>query len=151
MRYFEDVEVGEVHEFGEYHLTEDEVVEFGERYDPQPFHVDAEAAEESMFGELVASGWHTASMSMRMLVEGPDGGEERASMGSPGVDELRWHQPVKPGETLSLRTEVLEKRPSESRDDRGYVKSRLETYNGDGELVMSWVATTIYKRRDDED
>jgi acyl dehydratase len=151
MRYFEDVEVGEVHEFGEYHLTEDEVVEFGERYDPQPFHVDAEAAEESMFGELVASGWHTASMSMRMLVEGPDGGEERASMGSPGVDELRWHQPVKPGETLSLRTEVLEKRPSESRDDRGYVKSRLKTYNGDGELVMSWVATTIYKRRDDED
>jgi acyl dehydratase len=151
MRYFEDVEVGEVHEFGEYHLTEDEVVEFGERYDPQPFHVDAEAAEESMFGELVASGWHTASMSMRMLVEGPDGGEERASMGSPGVDELRWHQPVKPGETLSLRTEVLEKRPSESRDDRGYVKSRLETYNGDGELVMSWVATTIYERRDDED
>jgi acyl dehydratase len=151
MRYFEDVEVGEVHEFGEYHVTEDEVVEFGERYDPQPFHVDAEAAEESMFGELVASGWHTASMSMRMLVEGPDGGEERASMGSPGVDELRWHQPVKPGETLSLRTEVLEKRPSESRDDRGYVKSRLETYNGDGELVMSWVATTIYKRRDDED
>jgi acyl dehydratase len=151
MRYFEDVEVGEVHEFGEYHVTETEVVEFAERYDPQPFHVDAEAAEESMFGELVASGWHTASMSMRMLVEGPDDEEEWASMGSPGVDELRWHRPVKPGDTLSLRTEVLEKRPSESRDNRGYVTSRLETYNGDDELVMSWVGNTIYERRDGDD
>jgi acyl dehydratase len=150
MRYFEDVEVGETHEFGEYEVTEEEVVEFAEQYDPQPFHVDGEAAEESMFGELVASGWHTAAMSMRLLVEGPDGMEDRAAMGSPGVEELRWHQPVKPGDTLSVRTEVLEKRPSESREDRGYVKSRLETYNEDGDLVMSWVADTIYRRRDDD-
>lgn len=150
MRYFEDVEVGETREFGEYEVTEDEVVEFAERYDPQPFHVDEEAAADSMFGELVASGWHTAAMSMRLLVEGPEGTDDRAAMGSPGVDELRWHQPVKPGDTLSVRTEVLEKRPSESREDRGYVTSRLETYNGDDELVMSWVADTIYRRRDND-
>ncbi|WP_306052461.1 MaoC family dehydratase [Natronococcus wangiae] len=150
MRYFEDIEVGETRSFGEYDVTEDEVVEFAERYDPQPFHVDEEAAADSMFGELVASGWHTAAMSMRMLVEGPDDEDGWASMGSPGVDELRWHQPVKPGDTLSLRTEVLEKRPSESRSDRGYVKSRLETYTQDDELVMSWVGNTILERRDDE-
>ncbi|MDG5758979.1 MaoC family dehydratase [Natronococcus sp. A-GB1] len=150
MRYFEDVEVGETHEFGEYEVTEEEVVEFAEQYDPQPFHVDREAAADSMFGELVASGWHTAAMSMRLLVDGPEGEEERAAMGSPGVEELRWHQPVKPGDTLSVRTEVLEKRPSESREDRGYVTSRLETYNEDDELVMSWVADTIYRRRDAE-
>ncbi|MFU8869839.1 MaoC family dehydratase [Natronococcus sp.] len=147
MRYFEDIEVGETREFGEYEVSEDEVVEFAEQYDPQPFHVDREVAEESMFGELVASGWHTAAMSMRMLVEGPEDEDDWASMGSPGVDELRWHQPVKPGDTLSVRTEVLEKRPSDSRDDRGYVKSRLETYNGDDELVMSWVGNTIFERR----
>jgi acyl dehydratase len=150
MRYFEDFEVGETREFGEYDVTEDEVIEYAERYDPQPFHVDREAAEESMFGELVASGWHTAAMSMRMLVEGPDGEDDWASMGSPGVDELRWHHPVKPGDTLSLRTEVLEKRASESRDDRGYIKSRLETYNQDDDLVMSWVGNTIFGRRGDE-
>ncbi|MFC4438814.1 MULTISPECIES: MaoC family dehydratase [Natrialbaceae] len=151
MRYFEDIEVGETREFGEYHVTSDEIVEFAERYDPQPFHVDEEAAAETMFGELVASGWHTAAMSMRMLVEGPDDEEDRASMGSPGVDELRWHQPVRPGDTLSLRTEVLEKRPSESRSDRGYVKSRLETFNQDDELVMSWVGNAIYERREHEE
>lgn len=149
MRYFEDIEIGETRAFGEYHVTEDEVVEFAEQYDPQPFHVDEAAAADSMFGELVASGWHTAAMSMRMLVDGPDDEDERASMGSPGVDELRWHQPVKPGDTLSLRTEVLEKRPSENRSDRGYVKSRLETYNQDDDLVMSWVGNAIFERRGD--
>ncbi|NKE34711.1 MaoC family dehydratase [Natronococcus sp. JC468] len=151
MRYFEDFAVGESREFGEYHVTEEEVVEFAERYDPQPFHVDADAAADSMFGELVASGWHTAAMSMRLLVEGPDDEDDWASMGSPGVDELRWHHPVKPGDTLSLRTEVLEKRTSESRSDRGYVRSRLETYNGDDELVMHWVGSTILERRDGDD
>ncbi|ELY58288.1 MaoC family dehydratase [Natronococcus jeotgali] len=150
MRYFEDFAVGETREFGEYEVTEEEVIEFAERYDPQPFHVDAEAAADSMFGQLVASGWHTAAISMRLLVEGPDDEDDWASMGSPGVDELRWHQPVKPGDTLSVRTEVLEKRASESRSDRGYLRSRLETHNGDDELVMHWIGSTILERRDHE-
>lgn len=147
MRYYEDVEVGQTHEFGEYEVTKAEVIEFGEQYDPHPFHVDEEAAKETMFGELVASGWHTAAMSMRMLVDHIKA-EDWASMGSPGVDELRWHQPVKPGDTLSLRMEVLEKRPSESHPERGYVKSRLETYNQHDDLVMHWIGNAMYGRRE---
>jgi acyl dehydratase len=148
MRYYEDIEVGETHEFGEYHVTQDEVIEFAEQYDPQPFHTDPEAAKDSAFGELVASGWHTAAICMRMLAEGPL--TERASMGARGVDELRWRQPVRPGDTLHLRTEVLDKRVSESDPNRGYVDSKLEGIRQDGEVVISWIGLGMIARRNGE-
>ena len=100
MQYSEDIEVGDTMEFGEYHVTKEEIIDFAERYDPQVFHTDEAAAKDSAFGELVASGWHTASMCMRMLVDGPL--QERAGMGARGVDELRWKRPVRPGDTLYI-------------------------------------------------
>jgi acyl dehydratase len=149
MRYYEDLEVGETQEFGEYHVTKEEIIDFAERYDPQPFHVDEDAAEDSAFGELVASGWHTASMCMRLLVDGPI--QDRASMGARGVDELRWKQPVKPGDTLSIRTEILDKQVSESDPTRGYVDSRLEGITQDGDVVISWIAHGMIARRNPDD
>ena len=145
MQYYEDVEIGDTREFGEYTVTKEEIIEFAEQYDPQPFHTDEEAAEESAFGELVASGWHTASICMRLLATGPV--QERASMGARGVDELRWHRPVRPGDTLSIRTEVVDKRVSESDPKRGYVDSRLEGINQDGEVVISWIGLGMIERR----
>ncbi|AFZ73270.1 MaoC family dehydratase [Natronobacterium gregoryi] len=145
MQYYEDLKVGDTQEFGEYHVTGEEIVEFAEQYDPQPFHVDEEAAEESAFGELVASGWHTASMCMRLLVDGPL--SEQASMGARGVDELRWKKPVKPGDTLSARTEVLDKRVSESDPRRGYVDVRFEGRNQHDEVVVSWISLAMIERR----
>ncbi len=149
MRYYEDIEVGETHEFGEYHVTEEEIIEFAEQYDPQPFHTDPEAATESAFGELVASGWHTSAMCMRMLVDGPM--TDRASMGARGVDELRWRKPVRPGDTLHLRTEVLDKRVSESDPNRGYIDSKLEGIRQDGEVVISWIGLGMIARRGDDE
>jgi len=148
MRYYEDIEVGETREFGEYHVTKEEVLEFAEQYDPQPFHTDEDAAEDSAFGELVASGWHTAAMCMRMLVDGPI--QDRASMGARGVDELRWKRPVKPGDTLSVRTEIVDKRVSESDPTRGYVDSKLEGINQDGDVVISWIGLGMIARRPDD-
>ena len=145
MQYYEDIEIGEIDEFGEYHVTKDELVEFAEQYDPQPFHVDEEAATDSAFGELIASGWHTASICMRLLVDGAL--NEQAGMGARGVDELRWKQPVTPGDTLSVRTEVLDKRVSESDPKRGYVDTRLEGINQDGDVVISWLAHAMIERR----
>ena len=146
MRYFEDVEVGTVREFGEYHVTKAEILEFAEQYDPQPFHTDEEAATESAFGELVASGWHTAAISMRMLVDHHL--RESAGMGGRGADELRWRRPVTPGDTLSLRTEVLEKWPSESDPRRGNVRRHVEVLNQDDEVALSYVVTGMLERRD---
>jgi acyl dehydratase len=148
MQHFEDIEVGETREFGEYHVTQEEIVEFAEQYDPQPFHTDPEAAKDSVFGELVASGWHTAAICMRMTVDGLV--EDRAGMGARGVDELRWRQPVRPGDTLHLRTEVIDKRPSESHPDRGYVDTRMEGINQDGDVVISWIGLGMVKRREGE-
>jgi len=149
MRYYEDIEIGDIEEFGEYHVTKAELLEFAEQYDPQPFHTDEAAAEDSAFGQLVASGWHTASMCMRLLVDGPI--QDRAAMGARGVDELRWHQPVTPGDTLSVRTEVLDKRVSESDPTRGYVNTKLEGLNQDGDVVISWVGLEMVERRNSGD
>lgn len=141
--YFEDLEVGETIEFGEYDVTEDEIVEFAERYDPQFFHVDPERASETMYGGLIASGWHTASMTMRMLVDGFL--SEAASMGAKGVDELRWYRPVRPGDVLTLRNEVLEK--SVESDERGLAHVRTTTTNQDGEDVFSMVGLVMFGRK----
>jgi acyl dehydratase len=145
MTYFEDLTVGQRESFGTYEVTESEIVDFAERYDPQPMHVDPEAARESMFGGLVASGWHTAAMCMRLLVE--NSLADSAAMGSPGVDELRWHEPVRPGDELVVETEILRKRPSESRPDRGLVRVDVAVRNGEGTLVMSMESLVLWKRR----
>lgn len=145
-RYFEDIEVGTTHELdGRYEVTKTELKEFAEQYDPQPFHTDEAAAEESIFGSLAASGWHTASMCMRLLV---DGFLDEASMGARGVEDLRWKQPVYPGDTLRVSVEVLDKRVSESRPEMGHVRTKLVGYNQDDEAVIEWVALGMYRRRD---
>jgi len=145
-RFLDDFTVGAVDEFGNYTVSRDEIIAFGRQFDPQPFHIDEELARQHAFGGLVASGWHTAGMCMRMAVErylGADSG----SLGSPGVDELRWHKPVRPGDTLSMRTQILEVTPSRSKPDRGVVRSRYELYNQRRELVMSLIAIGMFSRR----
>ncbi|MFC7157558.1 MaoC family dehydratase [Halomarina halobia] len=146
MQYYEDVEVGETEEFGEYQFDKEEIIEFAEKYDPQPFHTDEEAARESVFGELVASGWQTAAVCMRMLVDGYL--RDQASMGARGVDELRWLKPVKPGDTLHIRAEIVDKRLSESNPHRGYVDNKMEGVNQDGEVVISWIGLGMMEVRD---
>lgn len=140
---FDAVAVGETFEYGDHTLTEDEIIEFAERWDPQPFHVDPEAAAASHFGGLVASGWHTCAITMRLLVDGwgPEG-----TLGSPGVEELRWEKPVRPGDTLRVRMEVTEKRPLESDPGRGLLRIATETVNGDDEVVMTWKSSVFVRR-----
>jgi len=146
---FEDLAVGDRDRFGTYEVTRSEIVAFAEQYDPQPMHVEEEAARESMFGEIVASGWHVAAMCMRLLVEGILA--DSAAMGSPGVDELRWHEPVRPGDELAVETEILAKRPSESRPDRGIVRVDVRAYNQDDTLVASMEALVFWERRGTDD
>ncbi|WP_227356664.1 MaoC family dehydratase [Haladaptatus salinisoli] len=144
--YFADLEVGETDAFGSYEVTREEILSFAERYDPQPFHVDEEAAAESLFGELVASGWHSTAICMRILVDNVLGGG--GSLGSPGVERLEWTAPVRPGETLSVRTEVLEKRPLESDPNRGLVTFHIELENEAGETKLSMEPKVFFRRRD---
>ena len=127
-RYFEDYHVGMVDEFGEVAVTAEEIVEFARRYDPQPMHVDAS-------GGLIASGWHTAAMVMRLFVENYL--SKVATLPSPGIDELRWMHPVRPGDTLRVRVTVVETRRSRSKPDRGLVRGLVEVLNQRGEVVMS--------------
>jgi len=144
-RYFEDFEPGQVVELGSHAVTEQEIVEFARRWDPQPFHVDPEAARESVFGGLIASGWHTGAMWMRLYVDSLLG--SASSMGSPGVEELRWLAPVRPGDVLAGRLTVLETTPSERRPDRGTVRIRGEMVNQDGVTVLSMVSRGHFGRR----
>jgi acyl dehydratase len=137
-RWFEDYQPGLVLEFGAAGVDGAEIIEFARRYDPQPFHTDPEAAARSAYGGLIASGWHTGSLMMRLLVEhylSPV-----SSLGSPGLDELRWLAPVRPGDTLSLRVTVLDARRSRSRPDRGLMRSQIEVLNQRREVVMSMKA-----------
>lgn len=137
-RWFEDYRPGLVLEFGAIAVDEAEVVDFARRFDPQPFHVDAEAAARGAYGGLIASGWHTGSMMMRMLVEhylSPV-----SSLGSPGLDELRWLAPVRPGDTLCVRLTIVEARRSRSKPDRGLVRAVIEVLNQRREVVMTMKA-----------
>lgn len=143
--YFEDLRVGDIDEFGRYEVTEAEIVEFAGKYDPQPYHLDKEAAKSSMFGELVASGWHTCSMAMRMFVDNMDANV--TSEASPGVSEVRWIRPVIPGDVLSLRAEVIKARPSRSRPGLGIVHQKLTALDAHGEPVMSMNTIAFYQRR----
>ena len=137
-RYFEDYVDGAVHDFGSIPVQESEVVDFAKRFDPQPFHMNPELAKHSIYGGLIASGWHSASLMMRLFVEHYL--SHVASLGSPGVDELRWLKPVRPGDVLSLRVTVSETSRSRSKPDRGIVNSYVETLNQNGEIVMTMKA-----------
>lgn len=145
MRYFEDYEVGQCREYGGYEVTEGEVIEFATKYDPQWFHTDPERAKESIYGGLIASGWHTAAMLMRMTVDGNVG--QAASLGSPGVDEVRWLKPVRPGDILRVRSTVTELVPSRSKPDRGIVRSFTEVLNQKDEPVMTMRGMVMIGRR----
>jgi acyl dehydratase len=142
--YFEDIEPGGVYELGTRTVTESEIVAFAREWDPQPFHTDPEAAKGSVFGGLIASGWHTGSMWMRMYVETMLGS---AARGSPGIEELRWLAPVRPGDTLSGRLTVLEATPSATKPDRGTIRIRGEMVNQDGVTVMSMTSRGHFGRR----
>jgi acyl dehydratase len=144
-RYFEDYREGEVFDIGEYLVTREEIVAFASRYDPQPFHVDDEAARETIYGGLIASGWMTCGVLMRMLVDhfiSP-----LASMGSPGIDELRWLRPVRPGDRLRARVTIVDARRSKSRPDRGLIHLHQEAINQNDEVVLSMRGMGLYKCR----
>ena len=144
-RYFEDFAVGETIELGSVTVTQDEIVAFARQYDPQPFHVDPEAAKSSFFGRLVASGWHTGSLFMRLYAKNLL--NDTVSMGSPGVEELRWALPVHPGDALSCSYTVLDTRPSASRPGLGIVRGRAEARNQRDEVVMTFTGTGFFGRR----
>jgi acyl dehydratase len=145
VRYFEDFSPGEVIELGSHTISRDEIVAFAREYDPQPFHLDEAAAARSIYGGLLASGWQTASIFMRLLCDALV--HDMASMGSPGIDELRWLRPVRPGDTLTGRFTVLETTPSRSKPDRGVVRALSELRNQHGEVVLRMTGLSLVGRR----
>lgn len=151
MRYHEDLVIGTVTKSERtYEVTREEVIEFAGKYDPQPFHLDDEAAASTHFGRLSASGWHTGAMAMRMMVEGWSKQEPTASLGSPGIDELRWKKPVYPGDTLRVESELISKRRMNSRREMELMKTRQTVYNQDGEVVMTMVSNGLIQVRNPE-
>ena len=145
MLYFEDFLPGETVEIGRHTFTEEEIVAFAAQFDPQPFHTDPEAAKDTFFGGLIASGWHTCAIGMRLMVQYYIG--RAASAGSPGVENIRWLAPVRPGDTITYRRVILEARPSESKPDIGLVRSRSEGLNQRGETVMTMEGWGMFRRR----
>lgn len=145
-RCLEDYVVGSVSEFGSIVVEEAEIIDFARRFDPQVFHTDPEAAKKSIYGGLIASGWHTASMMMRLIVEHYLPGAR--SLGSPGIDELRWIMPVRPGDKLSVRVTVKEANRSRSKPDRGVVRSFVEVLNQNREVVLTMKAVNLLLCRD---
>lgn len=143
--YFEDYVVGTSAELGPVRVTQDEIVEFATRYDPQVFHTDPVAAASSPYGGLIASGWHTCAVTMRLLVDNYLSAD--SSLGSPGLDELRWLAPVRPDDELRVHLRVVEARPSASKPDRGVVRTRVEVLNQDDVTVLSMVAVNLVRRR----
>lgn len=144
-RYFEDYVPGSVYKFGSIVVLEEDIVDFAGRYDPQAFHLDRHKAKEGPFGGLIASGWHTAALTMRLLVDHYV--SRVAGMGSPGTGPIRFVRPVRPGDELSIRVTVLKARRSVSKPDRGSVESLVETMNQRGEVVMTRTATGIFRCR----
>jgi acyl dehydratase len=147
-QYFEDFVVGQVFNSGRLRVDKDAIVAFAREFDPQPYHIDEAAARNSVFGGLVASGWHTAALTMRLLVDS----EFRPAGGILGVgfDELRWPRPVRPGDELCVRSEVLEVRPSKSRPDRGTIAARNTTFNQNDEAVQIFTAKLLVPRRPED-
>jgi acyl dehydratase len=145
VRYWEDIKAGEVIELGSCTVTKEAMVAFAREFDPQPFHTDEETAKRTIWGGLIASGWHTGSMLMRLFYDGFL--KDTVSLGSPGIDELKWLKPVRPGDTLSGRLTILETTPSRSRPDRGIIRSQMEVLNQHGEVVMSTKGVNFFARR----
>ena len=145
---FEDFLPGATRILGPVTVSKDEIIAFGREYDAQPFHVDEAAAKESFIGTLIASGWHSCCINMRLLADGLL--LDSTSMGAPGIDEVRWLKPVRPGDTLRSRMTVLESRPSNSRPALGFVRFRFELMNGGDEIVMTQANTIMFGRRDAE-
>jgi acyl dehydratase len=145
--HLDDFAPGQVHQLGRRTLSRDEIVAFARDWDPQPFHLDEQAAAGSIYGGLIASGWHTACVFMRLFADGLL--NRAAAMGSPGIDELRWLKPVRPGDTLEARLEVLEVRPSRSKPDRGLVRLRSVLTNQHQEEVLSFIGNVMFRRRAD--
>ena len=144
-RYFEDFQAGDVIDVGSLTVTQDEIIAFARQYDPQAMHIDPNAASFTIYGGLIASGWHTVSLFMRLLVENVVG--KTVSLGSPGVEELRWPRPVRPGDTLSGQMEIVETRASNSRPNMGIVRWRGEVRNQHGELLLTLLGTNFFGRR----
>jgi acyl dehydratase len=143
--YWEDFTPGSVSEYGPRLVTREEIVAFATEFDPQPFHLDEEAARASLLGGLSASGWHSCCLMMRMLTDGFIG--DASFMGAPGIEEVRWLQPLRPGESIVIRTTVLETRLSQSRPQMGFVKFRFEMINAAGAPVMALTVNPMFARR----
>ena len=146
--YLEDHVPGDIYKFGSVKVDEKEIIDFARRYDPQIFHVDPNAAKKTSFGGLIASGWHTVALTMRLLVDHRL--SRLANLGSPGVDEVRWLKPVRPGDRLSVRLTILDVRRSATKPNRGIIRSLVETFNQNGEIVMNWKGTNIVMSRNAE-
>lgn len=146
--FFEDFEIDTFQEFGKHTVTEEEIIEFASKYDPQPFHLSQEAGEAMHFGGLCASGWHTCAIAMRMVVDHMP--EDSASLGSPGIDELRWTKPVFPGDTLRMKSTVTGRKPSRSRPDMGIVNLHNEIFNQNDEMVLSYKPIIMIRKRNVE-
>lgn len=144
-RYFEDYLPGARFQFGVVEVSEDEIIDFASKFDPQPIHIDRDLAAAGPFGGIIASGWHTIGLMMRVFVEHYL--TSVASMASPGVDEVRWTVPVRPGDRLTIRIETTEARPSRTKDDRGIVHSFVEAENQRGEIVASFKGVNIVAKR----
>jgi acyl dehydratase len=144
--FYEDISVGDSQNFGGYKVTKQEIIEFATKYDPQPFHLDEEAAKNSVFGGLCASGWHTCAMLMRMLVDHLQD-KAVASLGSPGIDGIKWIRPVMVGDTLHVETNVTAKRESKSRPNLGLLKGTYIVTNQKGEKVMTMQTNYMVAKR----
>jgi acyl dehydratase len=145
-RYFEDYTPGQVYELGTVTVSEAEIIDFARQFDPQYFHIDPEKAKSSRFGGIIASGWHTIGVTMRLYVD--HFLSHVASLASPGIDEIRWPNPVRPGDILKVRVSVLEARPSGSKPDRGVVRAKIEAINQRDEQVLSMIGISILGRRE---
>jgi acyl dehydratase len=144
-RYWDDYEIGAKYDLGSTSFTAEEIVEFGRQFDPQSFHVDAAAAQASMFGGLIASGWHVTAKLMRLFVDNYV--DQRTTLGSPGLDEIRWLKPVRPGDTLTAWVECAGKAPSRSRPDMGVIHEHWRATNHNGELVVTLKGINMVRRR----
>ena len=143
--YWEDFPAGSVREFGGVTMTTEAIIDFARQFDPQPFHLSDEAGKSTIFGGLIASGWHTCALAMRMMCD--DYLLESASLGSPGIENIRWLKPVRPGDTLHVRSVVLEARPLDSKPNVGLLRSRWEMLNQDNEEVMQMEGYGMFRRR----
>ncbi|MGO9471517.1 MAG: MaoC family dehydratase [Isosphaeraceae bacterium] len=144
-RFFEDIKADQVYEFGTITVSEKDIIDFARQFDPQDFHLDPAKAASSLFGGIVASGWHTTAVVMRLYVDHYL--SHIANLGSPGVENIRWPNPLRPGDTLRIRVTILEARPSRSKPDRGIVRVHVEAINQTDKLVLSMIGVSLVGRR----